>query len=117
MKATAYIVMYSGMPDPSKELTDTEGRKFSELLAKAEIKSDRTIPSMLGPLGYRVIWSGDGPWVYVHVYRGIIGLSCYGIISWLKDTVGLEKYLEDLLGPALQKHHEEVLRISEQTKV
>lgn len=44
-------------------------------------------------------YSNEVCYIYTHVWKGIIHISCFGANLYLKDTVGLEKFLEETLQP------------------
>jgi len=106
MKVTASIVMYSGMRDPEMEVSPEISQEIIEKLRLAYEESDKKLKSKLGLNGYMVIWhGGDGvPYTHIHVYDGIIAIRCFTGISYMKDTVGLEEYLKNLLISTLQDH-------------
>ncbi len=70
----------------------------------------------------------DYPMVSVYVSNGTMRLSCWGMTSYLKDTVGLEEYLGTILRPLLQisftetegdlnQLYEELSRASKEEKI
>lgn len=102
------------MKNPEIEVSTDIERKINEMLCSAtEASDDRSLDYKMPPNGYFVHY----PMVQVHVANGTIALRCFGTVSYLKDTVGLEAYLSQLTAPLIEKHHEEVFRVSEQTQV
>lgn len=113
MKVTVSPHMHSGMKNPEMEISTDVERTINKLLCRAtEPSDDRSIDHTLPPNGYIVRY----PTVNVHVANGTIAIRCFGTVSYLKDTVGLEKFLENLVGEnctTLREYYEDVFGISE----
>ena len=108
MRVVASIKMYSGIRDPELEITEETSKKICEMLCQAYEKSPKELLPKLGPQGYMVVWEAENsPTVWLHVHEGIIALSCFAATSYLKDTVGLELYLQELLAETLRNHYAE----------
>lgn len=114
MKVTGIISMYSGISNPEMELSPEVSKQVCEMLYRAYEESDKPLHSKLGFNGYIVAWyPEDGeswPAVHIHVYDGVISVSCFASHSNLKDTVGLESYLAEALAPCLEKHQQEAAK-------
>jgi hypothetical protein len=114
MKVRGSIYMYCGRRDPETYFSYEQSKKINELLYHAsEPSDDHSIRYKMPPNGYMVWWQpeddnyGNCPAVHLHVARGTIALYCYGTVNYLKDTVGLEDYLKEILTPILKKHIED----------
>lgn len=114
MKVTGYISMYSGRPNPEMDLSPKISEQICNMLNKAYEKAEKPFYPKLGFNGYIVAWYPEEgetwPVVHIHVYDGLIDVSCFTTRSSLKDTVGLEAYLADTLAPCLQKHQEDMAK-------
>jgi len=107
MKVTASIKLYSGIRDPEQELTEEQSKEICHKLYDANQNSLKELLPRLGPQGYMVVWhSKSSPTVWLHVHEGIIALHCSSTVSYLRDTVGMETYLHNLLAEKLKQHLE-----------
>ena len=107
MIITASITMYSGMSDPEMYLSNEQAQKICEKLNKAYDKSDEKLKDhKLGFRGYMILWhGGDGkPYTCVRVHEGIISIRSFNGTSYLKDTIGLEAHMKELLAETLKSH-------------
>lgn len=73
------------------------------LYQATEPSEDRSIDYKMPPNGYFIHY----PMVYVHVAGGTIVFRCFGMKSYMKDTVGLERFLAETLAPTIQAHYKE----------
>lgn len=106
--------MYCGLRNPEMEATPEVEHQINEMLYRAtEPSTDRSVDYKMPPNGYFVHYPG----VQVHVANGTIALRCFGVVSYVKDTVGLEKFLAETLAPCIEKHYEEMSGVSKQEKV
>jgi len=131
MKLMGSIIMYSGMPVPSTELDEETGKEIATKLFHLEERAENIPNFKLGFRGYSLLWipTEEGmPYVQVQVHEGVVEISCFGVRSAYKDTVGFEEYVKEKLAPCLKQHqeeaakamntlYEELSRISQQEKI
>lgn len=106
MIPTAFILMYSGMQNPEKELSREETNILKDLVSKLEIKyTGQTHPHM-GFSGYGASLSDD---LYVIAsLRGFIQLfDKTGLPVAYSDTTGILAYLHKIMAPVMARHEEE----------
>jgi hypothetical protein len=96
MKATASVLMYSGMQNPEKELTSEELQHIQDLVAKL---GDPCVPqhSHLGFSGYSANW--DTTHVIAH-FSGHISVYNQEVKHYY-DTSGVMAYLCQLITPVM----------------
>lgn len=109
MKSTAYIMMYSGMPNPEKELTDEEVSNIKGLVSELNIPFPGNADSYLG-FSYSAFIDENlyviaSPCGYVKI------LNKSGLVTTFSDTTGVIAYLCKIMTPVMIKHQEEGVKI------
>lgn len=97
MPITITIDMYSGRPNPTWELSDTEAKKLTDLLALQREPAKAAIPFHMGHLGYRGIKITTTPHagaaLSARVFDGAVHHFGEGFISGADADSTLEQFL------------------------
>lgn len=108
MKTIGYAQMYSGMPNPERELTEEEANIVEELVSKLEIPYTGSFHPNMGFTGFGV--SNEDWWVNSNfLYWCSVWKN--GELKHYEDTVGLIEYLEEILTPMVEKHYEDMQKV------
>ena len=105
MKPTACILMYSGMQNPEKELTEEEVQTLRDLVAGLEITYPGQSHSHLGFSGYAA--SFDEMHVIASMYGHVRVWDTSGKLVAYSDTTGVLAYLCKIMTPVMIKHNED----------
>lgn len=105
MKATASILMYSGIQNPEKELTEEEIQTLKDLVTGLETVYPAQAHSHLGFSGYAA--SFDGMHVIASMYGHVRVWDTAGRLSAYTDTTGVLAYLCKIMTPVMVKHIED----------
>ena len=123
MKVIGSIMMYSGMQNPERELSENETKHILELLSTIDQHYNEEWYTKLGFSGYCVEWrheesdamySSEHP-VYFQAFPHMKTIGIYknmfmSGINMYKDTSGLCEYLKEILNSLCPGHdYEEVL--------
>jgi hypothetical protein len=102
-------LMYSGMQNPQRDLTEEEVAKIKELVSQLSVTCAAHNPSM-GFTGYAV--NNEENWyVSGSFYGQVIVFENNGLTAY-KDTAGVTAYLHLILGHLVQEHLEEHEKMS-----
>jgi hypothetical protein len=108
MKPTACILMYSGMRNPEKELTEEEITTLRELVSKLEVPYPGQAHSHLGFSGYAATLDN------IHVIASLWGhvrvFNSEGLPTAYSDTTGVLAYLCKIMTPVMIKHNEDAAK-------
>ncbi|SRR5579871_6604189 len=101
MNPKASILLYSGLPNPEKELTPEELSHIQDLVSKLE---EPTPPqhSHLGFSGYSASW--ESTHVIAH-FSGHVSVYSDHEVKHYYDTCGVMAYLCQLLTPIMVEHN------------
>jgi hypothetical protein len=112
MIATGYAQMYSGMPNPERELTEEESNKVKELVSQLKVPYIGPKHSKLGFTGFIISYKEEN-WCVISNF------TCWCIVwsdqdqelKYYEDTVGLIGYLEEILTPMVDKHLQDMQQV------
>ncbi|MGB1560938.1 MAG: hypothetical protein ACPHN2_05495 [Sinimarinibacterium flocculans] len=105
MSVTVTLHMYSGVPDPTWELTDVQSDELADRIARVSKTTLLKPPGIVGGLGYRgfsvtaVREKKLDPEIYIHA--GIIDLDRFDL-NRIADDVDLEQWLLGTAGNAIE---------------
>jgi hypothetical protein len=106
MSIIVTLDMYSGLPNPSWEITDDEANKLNEILTKKRTQSTVTPPSITGRLGYRglIISSSTDNVVSspLRVFDGILETPNIDTSNFIDHDSEVETFLLETAGTALR---------------
>ena len=106
MTVIVTLDMYSGIPNPSWEISEVDAAKLSTLLAKKRTLSDSASPGSLARLGYRglILTStpGTGIPLKLRAFDGILESSGLETPSFVDHDSELESFLLACAGSALK---------------
>lgn len=109
MKQTACIMMYSGMPNPEKELSEEEVAIIQGLISKLNITYPGQAHSHLGFSGYAATFED------IHIIASLYGFvqvfNKNGVSAAYSDTAGVLAYLCKIMTPVMIKHNEEAAKV------
>ena len=115
MTTKGYASMYSGMPNPERDLTPEEVSKVKELMSRLDEPWTGPNHPQMGFTGYGV-WDGEDNW-YVSVdFRGFATVwngTKMGV-DYYKDDVGLTAYLQSILKETVDRHVEDAQELMEE---
>lgn len=107
MSVIVTLDMYSGRPNPSWEIPDTEAKKLAKLLSKKRMPSAVTSPGAAGILGYRgLILSSPGEGIVpkqMRAFDGILEVPNLEIQNIVDHDSGVETFLLGTAGNAITK--------------
>jgi hypothetical protein len=98
-----YVLMYSGLHNPEKDLSEEEYSKIKELVSQLNVPYDGEPLPQLGFTGYAADFAEDQFWVS-GAFIGWVSVFQNGECKHYDDTVGLVSYLHLIMVPVLQKH-------------
>lgn len=101
----AYIMMYSGMQNPEKELTPEEIQQLEDLVAGLEIPYPGHAHGHLGFSGYSADL-GDR-YIIASLYGHVRIFGANGEPTAYTDTTGVLAYLCKIMTPVMIKHNED----------
>lgn len=106
MIPTAYIMMYSGLQNPEKELSQEEVDTLKDLVSKLDHPFPGATNSHMGFSGYSASLSDElyviaSLWGYIQVFRA------NGEMVAFSDTTGVLAYLCKLMTPVMIRHNED----------
>lgn len=97
--------MYSGRPNPSWEVSDTDAKKLRKLLAKKRKISTISSPGSVGQLGYRgLIITTEGDLALPKMMRafdGVLEVASLGTPNYIDHDSEIEDFLLSTAGQAL----------------
>jgi hypothetical protein len=102
----ASILMYSGMQNPEKDLTEEEVQTLRDLVRGLEIPYPGHAHGHLGFSGYAA--SLDDIHVIASLYGHVRVFNAQGEATAYSDTTGVLAYLCKLMTPVMIKHQEDV---------
>lgn len=105
MTPTASIMMYSGMKNPEKELTEEEVQTLKDLVAGLETAYPGQAHGHLGFSGYAA--SFDDMHVIASMYGHVRVWDTTGKLTAYTDTTGVLAYLCKIMTPVMVKHQED----------
>jgi hypothetical protein len=91
------ILIYSGVPNPTLELTDSEADEFRRLQGLCKEPADTKRHARLGYSGFHLL---EGPGLYsslIYVGNGIVQFGYNHPSRRFKDTAGVETYLLNVM--------------------
>lgn len=107
MTVIVTLDMYSGLPNPSWELTDNEAKKLAEMLSKNRTPSTTTSPSSIGRLGYRglIISSQNNDIIpnNMRVFDGVMEVASVEIPNYIDQDSDVETFLLETAGTSLRE--------------
>jgi hypothetical protein len=106
----AYINMYSGLPNPEKELSLEEVATLRDLVSQLKDPYPGQAHSRLGFSGYSAVLD-DQTYIIADVlgYVQIFGTNGTGTVH--ADTAGICAYLCKLMTPVMIRHNEDAAQI------
>ena len=105
MNPTASIMMYSGMKNPEKDLTEEEVQTLKDLVTGLETVYPAQPHSHLGFSGYCA--SFDDMHVIASMYGHVRVWDTTGKVTAYTDTTGILAYLCKIMTPVMVKHIED----------
>lgn len=114
MATIVTVQMYSGVEDPTWELTAEQERLLHEMLVKDKEMSLQQSPAGLGRLGYRGFeihstGAGDIP-LRALVFDGILDIGETDQPNFLDADSEVEMFLLDIAGDSLQEEEKEYIK-------
>ena len=115
MTVIVTLDMYSGLPNPSWELTDNEAKELTKMLSKNRAPSSAASPSSVGRLGYRgLIISSHNIDVVpnnMRVFDGVMEVESLEIPNYIDQDSDVETFL---LGTAATSLRDDELQYIQQ---
>lgn len=107
MSIIVTLDMYSGLPNPSWEISDAEAKKLNGLMAKRRMQSTATSPSTAGRLGYRgLLISSPGVGMIpksMRAFDGILEVPSLDIPNFVDHDSDVETFLLETAGTMLKE--------------
>ncbi|MCE7929701.1 MAG: hypothetical protein DYG91_14580 [Chloroflexi bacterium CFX7] len=104
MSVTVTLQIFSGVPNPTWELSDAQAREFASRLASLNSRTLSKPPGIAGGLGYRgfVVESSREPTLdpFIYVHANVIDLARLSL-NLLDNDVQLEEWLLGSAGGAI----------------
>lgn len=109
MTVIVTLDMYSGRPNPSWELSESDAKELATILGKKRKLSNTSSPGSAGLLGYRglLISSADDPTISktMRVFDGVLEVASLDSPNYVDHDSEIEEFLLSTSGAAL--HEEE----------
>ena len=103
MTTKGYANMYSGMPNPERELTEEEISKIEYLISQLTIPYTGSVHHKFELGGYTVS-NVEKNWCIISHFTCWCSIWKDQELKNYEDTVGLIAYLEEILQPMADKH-------------